>query len=125
MLLERAGRWKSTGLRGVRFRTLHADRRANRRTIVLKMDPGSELPDHDHAGVEEVYMVSGDLAVGDTVLGPGDYFRAAAGAKHGIPRTTSGCVCIVISDYVPFPAVSWVGFAWTALRGLFRRSPRM
>jgi hypothetical protein len=61
--------------------------------------------------------------VGDTVLGPGDYFRSAAGAKHGVPRTRGGCVCIVISEYIPFPATSWLGFAWTALRGLFRRSP--
>src|SRR5262249_25574419 len=36
------GRWRSAGLRGVRYRQLWADRRANRRTILLRLEPGAE-----------------------------------------------------------------------------------
>ncbi len=112
-------RWTPTGIRGVRFRTLCADRRANRRTIVLQMDPGTALPDHDHAGPEEVYVLSGDLSIGAELLGPGDYFRVPAGAEHGIPRTQHGCTCIIVSDYVPYTVKSLPRFLWTAIRSLF------
>jgi anti-sigma factor ChrR (cupin superfamily) len=113
------GRWTRTGLRGVRMRTLLADRTANRRTILLDMAPGSELPDHSHAGIEEVYMVRGDLHIAGQVLREGDYIRVERGAEHGVPRTEGGCVCIVISDYVPFPLTSMLGFVWAALKALF------
>jgi quercetin dioxygenase-like cupin family protein len=116
---ESEGRWCPSGIRGVRFRTLCADRRANRRTIELRMDPGTELPDHDHAGMEEVYVVSGDLWIGKERLGPGDYFRVGVGAEHGTPRTEGGCVCIIVSEYVPYSVKSLPRFAWTAIRALF------
>lgn len=114
-------RWKPTGLRGVRYRTLLADRKANRRTIMLNMAPGAELPDHSHAGIEEVYMISGDLSIAGQVLGANDYIRVQRGAEHGVPRTNKGCVCIVISDYVPFPMTSMAGFVWAAIKALFRK----
>ncbi len=113
------GRWRPSGIRGVHFRTLCADRRANRRTIELRMDPGTQLPDHDHAGMEEVYVVSGNLSIGAQRLGPGDYFRVGAGAAHGTPRTESGCVCIIVSEYVPSSIKSLPRFVWTAIRSFF------
>ncbi len=117
-------RWRPTGLRGVRYRTLLADRRSNRRTIMLQMEPGSALPDHGHAGIEEVFMLTGDLDIAGRTLGPGDYIRIERGARHGVPISRSGCTCIVISDYVPFPLSSWVGFVKTAVLSLFSRPKR-
>ncbi len=116
---EGEGRWTPSGIRGVRFRTLCSDRKANRRTIVLQMDPGTELPDHDHAGMEEVYVVRGDLMIGDEKLGAGDYFRVGAGAEHGTPRTMGGCTCIIVSEYVPYSVKSLPRFLWTAIKSLF------
>jgi len=116
------GRWYPTGIRGVRFRQLHAGRRENRRTIILQMDPGTALPDHDHVGTEEVIMLSGDLSIAGTTLGPGDYINIAANAKHGIPRTTGGCTCMVVSGYQPFPLKSWFGIMAAAIRGAFKRN---
>jgi hypothetical protein len=117
-------RWKRTGLPGVRYRTLLADRKANRRTIMLKMDAGAELPDHAHAGIEEVLMISGDLSIAGQVLGANDYISVHRGAQHGVPRTAGGCVCIVISDYVPFPMTSMLGFVWSAIKSLFGKTTR-
>jgi putative transcriptional regulator len=115
------GRWRRTGLRGVRYQPLFADRRCNRRTLMLDMAPGTSLPDHGHAGDEEVIMISGDLSIAGTVLGPGDYIRIAAGAKHGVPRTVGGCVCVVVSGYVPFTLMSWPRMVWAAAKGAFKR----
>ncbi len=115
------GTWLPTGVRGVRFRQLSASRRANRRTILLQMDPGTELPDHDHAGLEEVLVVSGELRIGSTVLGAGDYFRVGSGVRHETPRSDVGCVCLIVSGYQPFPIRSWISMAWQMVRGWFRR----
>lgn len=61
-------------------------------------------------------MVSGDLSIAGTTLRAGDYIRIQEGAEHGVPVTPSGCVCIVISNYVPFPMRSLLGFVWTAVK---------
>jgi len=119
VLRASTGRWYRTGFSGVRMRHLLADRRSNRRTIMLDISPGAALPDHSHAGIEEVFMISGDLRIAGTVLQAGDYIRIDPGAEHGVPWTQDGCVCIVISDYVPFPLTSFFGFAWGALKSLF------
>lgn len=115
------GRWLPTGVRGVRFRQLSASRRANRRTILLQMDPGTQLPDHDHAGLEEVMMISGELRIGSQVLRAGDYFRVGAGVRHDTPVSETGCVCMIVSGYMPFSGRTWVWMAWQAVRGLFGR----
>ena len=83
------------------------------------MDPGTELPDHDHAGMEEVYVISGDLSIGNEGLGAGDYFRIGAGAEHGTPRTMGGCMCIIVSEYVPYTVKSLPRFVWTVIKSLF------
>jgi putative transcriptional regulator len=118
------GRWRSTGIRGVRYRTLLADRRANRRTILLQMDPGTELPEHGHTGIEEVIMLSGDLDIAGRTLGPGDYISILPSADHGVPFTRSGCTCIVVSGYVPFPLSSALGFIKSVIRSLRGKSGR-
>jgi quercetin dioxygenase-like cupin family protein len=114
-------RWWPTGLPGVKEHTLLADKKNNRRTTLLKMAPGSYIPDHDHAGIEEVLMIEGDLAIGDEKLGPRDYFRITPGARHGEPRTTNGCICLVFSSYSAITTRTKVGFAMRVLRDLFRR----
>lgn len=115
------GRWLPTGIRGLRIRRLASDRRANRRTILLQMDPGTEFPDHDHAGLEEVIVLSGDLRIGSEVLRPGDYFRVGPGVRHATPTTETGCVCMIVSGYMPFPMSSWISIAWQVVRGWFSR----
>lgn len=114
-------RWKATGVRGVRFRTLVADRSHNRRTILLQMDPGTALPDHGHAGLEEVFVVSGDLSIGDEHLEAGDYFRVPPGVEHGTPRSKNGCTAIIISAYTPFTVKSIPTIIWQTIRGWFTK----
>lgn len=124
ILREAHGRWLPTGVPGVQFRPLSSSRSSNRRTVLLKMAPNTALPDHDHAGVEEVYVISGELQLGNERLAAGDYFRVEPGARHPTPVSPTGCVCMVISDYQPFPLTSWLGFVWAFVRGLFRRAPK-
>jgi putative transcriptional regulator len=116
-----SGRWYPTLVRGVQFRSLVASRRDNRRAILLNMGPGTELPEHGHTGTEQIIMLSGDLVLAETTLGPHDTIIIPHDADHGVPRTTGGCVCVVVSGYQPFPISSWLGMAWSVVKAWFGR----
>jgi hypothetical protein len=116
VILHAAGRrWRRTGLHGVRYQTLFADRAANRRTVLLEMAPGSVFPDHEHASIEEVILLEGDLAIGGTVLRKHDYIRIRPGVAHGEPRSEGGCIALVISGYSLFTRASHLSMAWHAV----------
>jgi anti-sigma factor ChrR (cupin superfamily) len=59
------------------------------------LQPGAEYIEHGHAQDEEIYMIEGDLIIGDLVLGPGDFHIAHAGRHHPVHRTKTGCICII------------------------------
>lgn len=92
------GTWEQTGVSGVSVRQLFVDRPGNRITMLVRMAPGSSYPRHVHDGPEECLVLEGDLSVGDTVLHPGDYQRAAAGSRHGVQSTNGGCLLLITSS---------------------------
>lgn len=90
--------WEPTGVEGVRVRRLFNDIDANRMTALVEMDPGAVYPPHIHRGSEECYVLRGDLNTGENSLGPGDYERRASGSHHGVQRTESGCLLLIVSS---------------------------
>jgi quercetin dioxygenase-like cupin family protein len=117
-------KWRPTGLPGVKGCTLYADKKNNRRTVLLNMAPGSYIPDHNHAGIEEVLILEGDLSVGPIPLKAGDYFRAQPETKHGVPRTEKGCIALVFSTYSSITTRTKMGFALEVLKDLLRRGKK-
>jgi len=87
--------WHDFGLPGVRRRWLFRDPAGKTTTFMLRMDPGSILPPHHHHGVEECYVLAGEVDTMDTRLHPGDYFRAPAGSEHGPSVTKGGCLLLL------------------------------
>lgn len=117
-------KWRPTGLPGVQGCTLYADKKNNRRTVLLNMAPGSYIPDHNHEGIEEVLILEGDLSVGPIPLKAGDYFRAQPDTKHGVPRTEQGCIALVFSTYSAISTKTKMGFALEVLKDLLRRGKK-
>ncbi|HMN97591.1 MAG TPA: cupin domain-containing protein [Phycisphaerales bacterium] len=98
-LYARDGRWEETGVEGVQVRRLFVDRPNNRMTAMFRMAPGSEYPDHMHDGVEECFVLEGELRVGEAItMRAGDYQRADGGSHHGRQWTETGCVILVSSS---------------------------
>lgn len=64
--------------------------------VLGKLDPGVAYPAHPHGGPEEIYVLSGDLHIGDTVLHAGDFHHAAAGSEHGVNRSETGCMILAV-----------------------------
>jgi hypothetical protein len=87
---------------GVRIKVLHRKPEIGRQTYLLELAPGvTSTIGHDHDDDEECFVVSGDIAFGDIVLGPGDYHLAPKGALHGKAHSSRGCVCVIVAAMTP------------------------
>ncbi len=80
---------------GLRIKMLNQIESVGRQTFMAELSAGAEYVDHDHDQDEEIYMISGDLIIGDLVLNAGDFHVAKAGKHHPVHRSKTGCLCII------------------------------
>ena len=80
---------------GLRIKIMNRIEAANRETFMAWLQPGAEYVDHDHDQDEEIYMIEGDLIIGEVVLKAGDFHVARAGRHHPVHRTKTGCICLI------------------------------
>jgi quercetin dioxygenase-like cupin family protein len=81
---------------GIYVRSLHQDKEANRSaTFLLKFNPGSSYPNHNHPSGEEVYVLEGEVRFGSRQLHAGDYLYTAPGDTHAVFSKT-GCILLFI-----------------------------
>jgi anti-sigma factor ChrR (cupin superfamily) len=66
--------------------------------MLVRLAPGTDYPAHTHAGVEEVYLLHGELSINDSKLSPGDYRRAEPGTWDGTVHSETGCTCVLITS---------------------------
>lgn len=90
--------WQSTAVEGVRVRRLFVDPAADRITMLVRMDAGTSYPAHRHGGVEECFVLEGDLCGPDFEMKAGDYQRLAGGSTHGVQGTRDGCLLFIVSS---------------------------
>lgn len=83
--------WVPYRVPGVTIARLRVDEVSREVSVVLRAEPGISYPLHVHSGFEEIYMLQGDLIVGDQVYYAGDYIRSECGSSHG-PSTQTGCM---------------------------------
>lgn len=97
MVLLRAAdiEWQDLPAPGARVRNLFIDKTRGRATLLIKLEPGTAFPDHEHPDVEECLVLEGDLELGGRVMRRFDYMRIPKGGQHGTPRTTNGCIVLV------------------------------
>jgi anti-sigma factor ChrR (cupin superfamily) len=89
------GEWLETDT-GVFIKRLFADPAKGTVTLLVRMAPGARFPTHRHTGVEECYVLEGDLHTSNHSLGPGDYHCALAGSIHDPIFTTGGSLLLLI-----------------------------
>jgi anti-sigma factor ChrR (cupin superfamily) len=93
------GEWEPIDIEGIRIKRLAADPASKTVTMLVRMDASTEYPGHRHAGVEECYVLEGDLYVGDDiVLHAGDYQRADRQSVHPRQWTEGGCLLFIVSS---------------------------
>jgi anti-sigma factor ChrR (cupin superfamily) len=91
---SQALRWRAGRVAGVQVARLHLDTERREMTSLLRAEAGVVYPAHVHTKFEEIYMLSGDLRIGDQTYWAGDFIRSEAGSTHA-PSTETGCMFIV------------------------------
>ena len=83
---------------GLSYRMLSADAEQDRVSLLVRLAPGTSYPAHTHAGVEELYLLAGELWIDDKKLLPGDYNRGEVGAADQRVWSETGCTCVLLTS---------------------------
>lgn len=92
--------WEPIRYPGCYVKTLMVDPKHGLLTVLLKMDPGAKLPDHEHTLVEQTYMIEGRLVDLDgpekgLEVGPGEFVYRPAGSRHSAWTPEGGLMVAV------------------------------
>jgi anti-sigma factor ChrR (cupin superfamily) len=94
----RSGAWQPTGVDGVERLALHAH--GSERVALYRLAPGSRVPEHEHPGGEETFVLEGGLADGEREYVAGDWLRLPAGSRHAV-TSEAGAVLWVKAGHLP------------------------
>jgi len=90
-------RWKEVAP-GISCKLLSTDTEADRVSMMVRLAPNTSYPPHSHSGVEELYLLEGELWIENRKLQPGDYNRAEAGTSDQRVWSETGCMCLLITS---------------------------
>ena len=86
--------WTCHPEQGVSYKPLRYDHDDKSGAVLIHMTPGSTYPRYRaHAG-QDVFVVDGELVLGEQSVRRGAYVHVAAGGEQS-PRTDKGCVLFV------------------------------
>jgi quercetin dioxygenase-like cupin family protein len=88
---------------GTKLKMLHVDPLTGERTALVRMEPGSVFPEHDHPESEECFVLEGVVNIEGRDYRPGDYVIAYAGTRHEIIRSASGGLLLLHWNALPAP----------------------
>ncbi|HEX5461668.1 MAG TPA: cupin domain-containing protein [Steroidobacteraceae bacterium] len=83
---------------GISCKLLATDTEGDRVSMLVRLAPGTAYPPHRHAGVEELFLLDGELWIDDRKLYPGDYNRGEAGMSDDRVWSETGCTCVLITS---------------------------
>lgn len=101
-------KWRRHRVKGVTFVLLHFNLFTREAVVLLRAEPETRYPLHRHKGIEEIFMLVGDLVIGERTYGVGDYIRSEAKSTHVLESRT-GCLCFIRTfgdQILPEPSVS-------------------
>jgi mannose-6-phosphate isomerase-like protein (cupin superfamily) len=72
----------------------------NEQTYLVRLSPGAVSPPHSHDVQEIVWVIEGEVQIGDHVVRAGDLHVAAPGSYHADFRTVTGAL-VLIRSHIP------------------------
>ena len=103
--------WMSTPFKGVRMREISPG--PGHAILMLECAPGAAFPEHDHAGTEDVYIISGEATMGDQLLRAGDFLHAEEGHHHDALISVSGCRALIITSRKNYSPIAARAYSFT------------
>lgn len=95
--------WIPTPVPGFRRQTLSDHAGQGYRMMILELAPGAVLPAHDHAGCEDLLILSGDLITEGRTMVAGDFIHFDAGTHHNALMSPGGCRAVMVSQVPTSP----------------------
>ena len=83
---------------GIYVKILARNAEINSVSMLVRLDPGTDYPSHQHAGIEELHLLHGVLKVDDRTLYPGDFIHAEAGSVDHRVWSETGCTCFLMTS---------------------------
>ncbi len=75
--------WHKTPFPGIEQRILFRDEQRGLMTALVRMQPGSKLPLHEHMDIEQTYVLDGSLADDEgNEIAAGDFIWRPQGHRH-------------------------------------------
>jgi hypothetical protein len=83
---------------GISYKILERDTERERVSMLVRLAPGAAYPPHRHAGLEELYLLDGELFIDGRKLYPGDYNRSEVGTADQHVWSETGCTCVLLTS---------------------------
>jgi len=87
--------WQESGMPGIMMKVLSRDAATGKLIVLARLEPGAHYPKHRHVGVEDCYVIEGDLNVNDISLLGGDFIRSNDEEVHHDTWTNGGCTLLL------------------------------
>jgi anti-sigma factor ChrR (cupin superfamily) len=88
--------WKQLPVPGAFIKLLSLEKERGYAVLLGKLERGARYPAHVNAGPEDIYILTGDLVVGDRKLGAGDFHHADKGSQHPENYSVEGCTLLAV-----------------------------
>ena len=91
-------KWIPSGVPGVEISQISTDPKRERHTTLIRVAAGASIPAHRHGGLEECFVLQGDVSDGERRLEGGDYVMYDVGSEHEL-HTVGGCLLLVNASF--------------------------
>ncbi len=89
--------WVDLPFKGVQGKILLLDEKRGVVTALVRMAAGSEIPFHEHTGIEQTYMLEGSLADEEGACRAGQYVWRPKGNRH-VATSPNGALMLVMFE---------------------------
>ena len=92
--------WQESGSDGFWIKPLFEDAPRNLKTWLMRVEPGAHATLHDHAELEQVYVLDGSFYDQDRTYRAGEYILRAPGVMHTAGSEDGAVVILFYSSFV-------------------------
>ena len=87
--------WRETRWPKIKVKVLMEDKERGLSTMLMRWEPGAELPDHEHVDIEQTYVLEGSFEDDMGACSAGQFVWRPAGSRH-TARSPGGALMLGI-----------------------------
>lgn len=87
--------WQPSPFKGIQIKRLYENTKTGELTCLLKWEPGTTLPFHQHPELEQSYVLEGSFYDHDGICRAGEFVWRVPGSYHET-KSDEGCLLLAI-----------------------------